>query len=52
MWVVALITIAFVVERSDVVETGLLIVGASIAVALLLLVPMRLVRRREEEKSA
>jgi hypothetical protein len=52
LWVVALIAIAFVVKRSDVVEIGLLITAASIAVALVFLVPMRLVRRREEEKRA
>ena len=50
LWVVALIVVGLLVRQKSAVELGLLIAGASFAVATVVLALLRLGRRREERR--
>jgi hypothetical protein len=51
-WLVALLVTAWLLERTDAIELGLLLAGASFAVAAVILSLLRLGRRREERRYA
>jgi zinc transporter ZupT len=51
-WVVALIFAAYLIERTDAIETGLLVTAGSFVFALVVLTLLRFGRRREERRYA
>jgi hypothetical protein len=52
LWVVALLLAAWLLDRSDAIELGLLIAAASFVFAAVVLSLLRLGRRREERRYA
>jgi hypothetical protein len=51
-WIVALVIAAWLVDRTDAIETGLLVTVASFLVSAIVLSVLRLGRRREERRYA
>jgi uncharacterized membrane protein len=49
LWLLSLIVVAIVLKYAEAVEIGLAVVAVSLIVAVVLLVPMRVRRVREEE---
>jgi Kef-type K+ transport system membrane component KefB len=49
LWIAALVVLGYVVRQRDAVGIALLVTAASFAVSIVVLVPTRLRRRREEE---
>jgi hypothetical protein len=52
LWLVALILVSLLVREQDAIETGLLIAGAAFVVAVVLLLPQRMLRVRSEREHA
>jgi membrane protein YdbS with pleckstrin-like domain len=52
LWVVALMVVSLLVHEQDAIETGLLIAGTAFVVAVVLLVPQRILRVRGEKEHA
>ena len=52
LWVVGLVIVAVLVQRTDAIELGALIAVISILVAVPILIVLRLGRRREERRYA
>jgi hypothetical protein len=49
-WLIALLLVCVVVERSDLIELGLIVTIASFVVAFVVLIVLRAGRRREERR--
>ncbi len=52
MWVVALMVASWLLDRTDAIELGLLLVAGSFLLAVVVLSLLRLGRRREERRYA
>jgi len=52
LWVAALILVSLLVREQDAVETGLLVAAVAFVVAVVLLLPQRLLRLRREREHA
>ena len=52
LWVVALIVVSLLVREQDAIETGLLVAGAAFVVAVVMLLPQRMLRVRSEREHA
>ena len=52
LWVAGLIVVSLLVREQDAIETGLLVAGAAFVVAVVLLLPQRLLRLRSEKEPA
>ncbi len=52
LWVAALIVLSVLVREQDAIEIGLLVAGASFVVAVVLLLPQRMLRVRRERVNA
>ena len=52
MWVVALMVASWLLDRTDAIELGLLLIAASFLFAVVVLSLLRLGRRREERRYA
>jgi len=52
LWVAALIVVSLLVLEQDAVETGLLVAATAFVVAVVLLLPQRMLRVRSERASA
>jgi uncharacterized membrane protein len=52
LWVVALIVVSLLVAEQDAVETGLLVAATAFVVAVVLLLPQRMLRVRSEREHA
>jgi hypothetical protein len=52
LWVVALIVVSLLVREQDAIETGLLVAGAAFVVAVVMLLPQRMLRVRIEREHA
>jgi hypothetical protein len=52
LWVAALIVASLLVREQDAIETGLLVAGAAFVVAVVMLLPQRMVRVSSEREHA
>ena len=52
LWVAALIVVSLLVQEQDAIEIGLLVAGAAFVVAVVVLLPQRMLRVRSEREHA
>ena len=52
LWVAALIVVSLLVREQDAIETGLLVAGGAFVVAIVMLLPQRMLRDRSEREHA
>jgi hypothetical protein len=52
LWVAALIVVSLLVREQDAIETGLLFAGGAFVVAIVMLLPQRMLRVRSEREHA
>jgi drug/metabolite transporter (DMT)-like permease len=52
LWVAGLIVVSLLVREQDAIETGLVVAGGAFVVAVVLLLPQRMLRVRSERERA
>ena len=52
LWVAGLIVVSLLVREQDAIEIGLLVAGAAFVLAIVILVPQRMLRVRSEKEHA